>query len=121
MCKKVLRMASDAEYIDQAVTWSRELTRMKSRGPGDTENALRSIEREYGIDYGFLWSLRYRRQQLKVISKPVFERIAAAYRTECERQVRKLRHEIEITEAIAGSDDPAVVAAKAALDEATGE
>jgi hypothetical protein len=117
MSKFELQM-SDAIYIERAVNWSKDLTRMKSRGPGDTENAMRRIEREYGIDYGFLWSLRYRRDQLKVISVSVYERIAAAYRAECERQMRKLQHEIEITEAIAGPASAAVGAAKALLDKA---
>lgn len=112
MRKKVLPM-SDAAYIDAAQRWSRDLTRMKARGPGDTENAMRSIEREYGIDYGFLWSLRYRRDRLRTISLSVYESIRAAYRAECERQLRKLEHEIEITEAVTGPDSNAVRAAKA--------
>ena len=90
---------------------------MKSRGPGDTQNAMRSIEREYGIDYGFLWSLRYRRDQLKIISHSVYECIRAAYREECSRQMRKLKHEIRITEEIAGADCDAVRAAKALVGE----
>jgi len=94
--KKVLPV-SDAAYIDAAQKWSKDLTRMKSRGPGDTENAMRQIEREYGIDYGFLWSLRYRRDRLRTISLSVYERIAAAYRAECERQMRKLQNEITLT------------------------
>jgi hypothetical protein len=116
MRKKVLPM-SDATYLDQATDWSKALTRMKARGPGDTENAMRQIEREYGIDYGFLWSLRYRRDRLKIISISVYEKIAGAYRAECERQMRKLQHEITITEAIAGSDSNAVRAAKALVGE----
>ena len=111
MGKKGLPM-SDAAYLDQAVSWSKDLTRMKARGPGDTENAMRRIEREYGIDYGFLWSLRYRRDRLKIISISVYESIRAAYREECARQLRKLEHEIEITEAITGPDNSAVRAAK---------
>lgn len=98
MCKKDLQV-SDAIYIDNAQRWSKALTRLKARGPGDTENAMRQIEREYGIDYGFLWSLRYRRDRLKIISISVYEKIAAAYRAECERQMRKLAHEISITPA----------------------
>ena len=86
---------------------------MKARGPGDTENAMRMIEREYGIDYGFLWSLRYRRDRLRTISISVYEGIRAAYRAECERQMRKLENEIIITEQIAGADSHAVRAAKA--------
>lgn len=119
MCKKDLPM-SDVAYLDQAAQWSRALTRMKSRGPGDTENAMRLIEREYDIDYGFLWSLRYRRDRLKIISKSIYEKIAEAYQKECGRQLRKLQHEIVVTEAIAGASSPAVVAAKALLNEDEG-
>lgn len=103
---------SDAAYLDQAATWSKDLTRMKARGPGDTENAMRQIEREYGIEYGFLWSLRYRRDRLKIISLSVYEGIRAAYRAECERQMRKLENEISRTEQIAGADRASVRAAK---------
>src|SRR6185369_12136886 len=72
--KKRLPM-SDAAYLDQAAAWSKDLTRMKARGPGDTENAMRQIERQYGVDYGFLWSLRYRRERLRTISISVYESI----------------------------------------------
>lgn len=114
MGKKVLPM-SDAVYIDNAQKWSKELTRMKARGPGDTENAMRSIEREYGIDYGFLWSLRYRRERLKIISKSVYETIAAAYQAECKRQIRKLKNEI------ANTDPRHVAPAEAFLREIEGK
>ncbi len=116
MRKKGLPM-SDAAYLDQATLWSKDLTRMKARGPGDTENAMRQIEREYGIDYGFLWSLRYRRDRLRTISISVYESIAAAYRSECERQLRRLQHEITVTEQIAGSNHAAVRAGKALVGE----
>lgn len=118
MSKKFLQRSkrglpmSDTAYLDQAAMWSKDLTRMKARGPGDTENAMRQIEREYGIEYGFLWSLRYRRDRLKIISLSVYETIRAAYRAECERQMRKLENEIARTEEIAGAASNAVRAAK---------
>ena len=108
---------SDAVYLDQAAHWSKDLTRMKSRGPGDTQNAMRSIEREYGIDYGFLWSLRYRRDQLKIISVSVYEAIRAAYREECSKQMRKLGNDLAKTEQITGPDNAAVRSAKALVGE----
>ena len=119
MRKKVLSM-SDAAYLDQATNWSKALTRMKARGPGDTENAMRQIEREYGIDYGFLWSLRYRRERLRTISISVYEGIRAAYRAECAAQMRKLENEIVRTEKIAGADNHAVRAAKALVGKSMG-
>ncbi len=70
--------------------------------------------------YGFLWSLRYRRDRLKRISKSIFDRIEAAYQAECQRQMRKLRNEIKETEAVAGPDCDAVRAAKALVGEGEG-
>jgi hypothetical protein len=74
-----------------------------------------SVSREYNIDYGFLWSLRYRRDRLRIISVSVYETIRAAYRAECERQLRKLENELKRTEEIAGANSNAVRAAKALL------
>jgi hypothetical protein len=102
--KRFLKM-SDAAFLDQATAWSKDLTRMKARGPGDTENAMRQIERQYGVDYGFLWSLRYRRERL----------------TECAAQMRKLEHDIAKTEKITGPDNDAVRAAKTLLRQSAGE
>ena len=112
MRKKGLPM-SDAAYLDQAAMWSKDLTRMKARGPGDTENAMRQIERQYGVDYGFLWSLRYRRERLRTISISVYESIRAAYRAECAAQMRKLENDIAKTEAITGANNRVVREAKA--------
>lgn len=94
---------------------------MKSRGPGDTENAMRQIERQYGVDYGFLWSLRYRRERLRTISISVYESIRAAYRAECAAQMRKLENDIKRTEEITGPDSNAIRAAKALLGATEGE
>lgn len=112
---------SDAAFLDQAAAWSKDLTRMKARGPGDIENAMRQIERQYGVDYGFLWSLRYRRDRLRIISISVYESIRAAYRAECAAQMRKLEHDLKRTEEIAGPDSSAVRAAKALLRQNMGE
>ena len=113
-----MKKMSDAAYIDQAVAWSKALTRMKSRGPGDIENAMRQIEREYDVNYGFLWQLRYRRGRLRTISISVYERIHAAYRKECERQMRKLEDELKRTKQVAGPDHASIKAAQALLDKA---
>ena len=118
MRKKGLPM-SDAAYLDQAAAWSKDLTRMKARGPGDTENAMRQIERQYGVEYGFLWSLRYRRERLRTISISVYESIRAAYRAECAAQMRKLENEIKRTEEITGADHAAVASAKALVGKET--
>lgn len=99
-------------YVQQAVVWSKELTRMRARGPGDLENAMRAVERDYGVDYWTLWQLRYRSSRLKDVGVSIYMRLQAAYQTECERQRQKLVVEIERTKAIAGANCPAVVAAE---------
>lgn len=111
------KQMSEAAYLDQAAHWSKELTRMRARGPGDTENAMRSLESEYGLDYWTLWRLRYRRGALKDIGVTVYMRLKSAYQAECARQMRKLQYEIEITEQVAGSASTAVRAAKALVGE----
>lgn len=111
------RKMSNVAYLDNAEKWSKDLTRMKARGPGDTDNAMRQIEREYGVDYGTIWKLRYRRSAVRDIGVSVYMRLQAAYQAECERQMRKLRNEIKITEEIAGSDHPLVAQAQAVVGE----
>ncbi len=108
---------SESAYVEEAAGWSKALSHMRSRGPGDLENAMRSIEREYGVDYWVQWRLRYRMSAIKDIGVSTYMRLRAAYQAECARQVRKLEHEICITEKIAGADCAAVRAAKALVGE----
>lgn len=105
---------SDAAYVDRAVVWSKELTRLKGTGASDTENAMRRVEREYGIDYGVLWALRYRKP--KDILTTWYFRLKSAYETELQRQMRKLEHEAQITKALSPDSD-AVASAEAFLRE----
>ena len=109
-----------AEYLDEAAQWSKDLTRMHSRGPGDTENAVRSIAREYGVDYGTIWRLRYRRSSLRDIGVTVYMRLRAAYQAECRRQLRKLKNEIATTEAVCGAASNHLDAAKALVRQIEG-
>lgn len=113
----VKKQMSEVAYLDDAARWSKDLTRMRARGPGDTENAMRAIEREYGVDYWTQWRLRYRKSALKDIGVTAYMKIRDAYQAECERQMRKLRNEIKITEEIAGSDHPLVAQAQALVGE----
>jgi hypothetical protein len=104
-------------YLDEAARWSKDLTRMRSRGPGDTENAMRSIERDYGVDYWTIWRLRYRRSALRDVGVTTYMLLKAAYQAECERQVRKLKNEIAIREAV-NAASPVLDEAKALVREA---
>lgn len=104
---------SDVAYIEQAANWSKDLTRMRCRGPGDLENAMRGIEREYGVDYWTLWQLRYTPNRLKDIGVSIYMRLQNAYQAECARQMRKFQHELEITKAKTGAAEALVRAAAA--------
>lgn len=105
-------MNADALVAD-AREWANKLTVRESRGPGDTENAMRRLSARYGLDYGALWALRYRPP--KRIFADVYFALAAAYQAECERQQRLLAHDIAKTKAIAGARNSAVVAAEAVV------
>ena len=62
MCKKRLRKEqgmSSAAYVDEARRLPGWLVSHEIRGSGDTEGAMRRIERCYGVPYAVLWSNRY--------------------------------------------------------------
>lgn len=105
---------SDAAYIEQAERWARSLTSSESRGPGDLENAWHRLEAKYDVPFGLFWSLRYRKPKELVVS--AYFRLQAAYQAECDRQMRKLKHDLELTKAVAGPDDATVHAAQALVD-----
>ncbi|WP_020184799.1 hypothetical protein [Methylopila sp. 73B] len=106
----------DGASLDQAASWADDLLRWESRGPGDTDNALRRLARRYGVAYATLWALRYRRPKDLYLS--AYNKLAAAYRAERQRQFDRLAHDIEITKAIAGPDGAAVAAAEAVVQAA---
>src|SRR5215469_17038469 len=78
------------DAVSKAAEMSVKLTAMRTRCPGDIENAMRSIERDYGVDYWTLWRLRYRQSQVTSVCHSVFSRLWLAYQAECERQLRKM-------------------------------
>lgn len=115
------RQMCETAFVQEAAHWSRELTRMRARGPGDADNALRGIEQDYGINYWTLWQLRYRLGAVKKISAGAYALIKAAYDAERERQFNKLKRDVERTEAITGPDNHVVRAAKALVAKGEGQ
>lgn len=105
---------TDAEYVAQASKWTRAMLARETRGPGDLENAMLRLEARYGIPFSTLWSLRYRAP--KGLLSGAFARIGAAYRAECERQMRLLQDELEETKEVAGTDANSVRSAMALVD-----
>ncbi len=118
MCKRFLQepLMNEAAFVDQAVEWASKLTAAESRGPGDQPNAWRRLETRYGVSAGVFWSLRYRRP--KQIAASIYYRLCAAYKAECERQMRRLRNESEIARRVAGPDHPDVRESEAVLADA---
>jgi hypothetical protein len=114
MCKICLsrKMAASSE-VAEARVWFNWLLRQESRGPGDTANAMRRVAQRAGVKYGELWSLRYR--EPKRVWADLYNKLAMAYRAECERQQSLLAHELEKTRLVAGPDHVAVRAAEALL------
>lgn len=117
MSEKILRRSSEQEMSggEQAQTWANYLVRRETRGPGDMPNAMRRLEARYGIPWRTFWELRYRPPA--DVLHGVWERLRQAHMAECDRQMRLLKHEIEITKAIKPSAD-SVAQAAAYADEA---
>ena len=75
-----------------AAVMCRHLVKKESRGHGDTDDAMRRIERRHRLPMGLLWSLRYRRP--RGIFWHVFEQLQAVYRLECARQAELLARQM---------------------------
>lgn len=87
--------------VHEARGWAASLTHAESRGPGDTDNAMRRVEHKWGVPYGVLWSLRYRPP--KDIPASVFLKLFVAHEAMCDRQRKKYEHELAISKAAGGS------------------
>lgn len=106
---------TDAVYVEQASEWARWLTLREAQGPGDMPRAWERLERRYGVPGRIFWCLRYRPP--KTLSVSIYARLKHAYDAERERQLRLLRHDLEITKAVVGPTDSAVVAVQALVGE----
>lgn len=115
MRESLLQLAqkSPTELVDEAARIANDLATREMRGPGDLPNAMERLERRYALPSRSFWSLRYRRP--KSICASILLKLLAAYQAECERQMRHLQHEIEVTRLATGSAHPALRAAEAVL------
>lgn len=118
MRKKCLRkhQMSDVAYVQQAASWAEDLLGWESRGPGDTDNAMRRLSRKTGVSYATYWKLRYRRP--KDLGVSVFFKLQAAYEAVRQHQIKRLTDETKTTAALAGPDRASVRAAQALVDAA---
>ena len=92
---------SEVALVDEAAGWAKRLTQQEARGPGDIENAWRRLESRYAIPWRTFWALRYRKP--RDLTAAIYQRLKIAYESECERQLRRLEHELEVTRKTAPS------------------
>ena len=112
MCKNSSQERGDMHRgVAEAREWSSWLVQRELRGNGDLPNAMRRIERRYGIPFGVLHSLRYRPPKDILLS--LYEKIRDAYLVDLERQKNALIHEaalvraaIRVSENVARPTDP---------------
>lgn len=86
-----------AAYVEEAAKMSRDLVNRESRGAGDTDNAMRRVERKWGVPYSLLWGLRYRRP--KDITVGNWLSVRQAWEAQREEQIKRFEHERAITQA----------------------
>lgn len=89
MCKKFLQMGKEmsaASFVEHASLLAGKMVARESRGPGDTDNAMRRLENSYGIPYAALWALRYRKP--KSVAVEVYAAIVCAYDRHCDEQAK---------------------------------
>jgi len=82
--------------IEAAYDYASRLVESEQRG-SDVDTALRRIEQRYGISPNQIIHLRSRRA--KSCDLGLFGRLRMAYLDLCERQMRRLAHEIAIEKA----------------------
>ena len=104
--------------VEQARDWTEFLIRAEARGPGDTDNAINRVSRRYGVPRATIWGLRYRPP--KDIFASAYLRLRDAYEAEHERQIERLRHDLEMARQ-AGRADARLVRAAAAVGGEEGE
>lgn len=78
-----------------------------ARTDDDVDNAYGRFEREYGVGR---WTIEHlRKRKAKICDVSVFSKLRAAYLSLCERQAKRLLHEIEM-EKLRGDDTDADLA-----------
>lgn len=119
--RKMSLVEYQSAFVQRAAWWSRELTRFRARGPGDIDNAMRALERDYGLDYWSLWRLRYRLSHVRDVGAALYHRLEEAYLAECERQRIKLDEQIARARKTLGPAHPVVVEVQALARNAQSE
>ena len=104
---------TSAVFVERAQSWARELETKELPTAGTLPAARQAAERRHRLPSGLLYSLRYRPP--KRIAVDAYEALRTALIAACERERKRLEHEIEVARAAGvGVDHPAMAAAEAA-------
>lgn len=94
------RSVNATSFDDLARQYARTLEDREALSNGQPiTKARESVARRIGVPPGTLENLR--RQRIKGIRAWIFERLRTAYEADCERQLKLLEHELEITRSLA--------------------
>ena len=74
-----------------------ELLRLESRGAGDLENAMRRLGNRYGLPWRTFWTIKYRKPRDLLCG--VMARLREARAAECQKQIARMAHELELARA----------------------
>jgi hypothetical protein len=113
------KTVTSAATVQEASKYAHSLVTLRSRGSGDKANAIDRVARECRVPRGAIWSLLYRPP--KRVWADVLQSLRDGYVAACEARLEELKHEIEITKTLAGTDNRAVRAAEALVRQAMGE
>lgn len=93
----------EGERVEQAAKWADALVTKVHRGPGDSvEAAMYRAQTKFGIPFGTLWALRYRKPKAMFVGAWAY--LKHVYDAECGRQEARLRHELEITKRLPATE-----------------
>lgn len=95
--------AISARDVEEAQTKAKALCEREWRFHGDYEAAMHRVSAKYGIPFGTLWGLHYKKP--KTVISGVLGMLRQAYEAECARQLSKLRHELSITKETGNATD----------------
>lgn len=94
--KQTMNVAAiSAMDVEEAQSKAKALCEREWRFHGDYESAMHRVSAKYGIPFGTLWGLHYKKP--KTVISGVLGAIRLAYQAECARQLAKLEHELSIT------------------------
>lgn len=91
----------------EATEFVRLMIHREARGPGEAENAMRSLARRYGVSF---WTLdHFRKGKAKTCDVSLYAKIKGAFIDHCERQAHRLLQEAETAQRVGTNEDVASI------------